>query len=148
MKKEKLVKLLASGFYSGLVPIAPGTAGTIVALILAFLWLQKYNTVGFLLVFILIGGGVIISHWAEEIYGEKDSPRIVIDEWAGYFVAMLGLGVNMLIPAFILFRIFDIVKPFPIKNLQQLHGGIGIMLDDVLAGVMANLLIKLILFFI
>jgi phosphatidylglycerophosphatase A len=61
---------------------------------------------------------------------------------------MFGLTINMLIPAFILFRIFDIAKPFPIKKLQEIHGGIGIMLDDILAGIMANLIIKMVLIFI
>jgi phosphatidylglycerophosphatase A len=143
-----MIKLLATGFYSGLIPIAPGTAGTVVALILAFFYLQIYSTIGFTLILILVISGVVISHKAEELYGEKDSPQIVIDEWAGYFIAMFGLTINMLIPAFILFRIFDIAKPFPIKKLQEIHGGIGIMLDDILAGIMANLIIKVVLIFI
>jgi len=146
MGKDKVIKFLATGFYSGLSPVAPGTIGTIVAMILALIWLQKY-TIGLPIVIILTVVGIVISHWAEDIYGEKDCPKIIIDEWAGYFVAMFGLGINMLIPAFILFRIFDIAKPPPIKNFQELHGGLGIMLDDIVAGIMANLLINLILFF-
>ncbi|SJZ31272.1 phosphatidylglycerophosphatase A family protein [Selenihalanaerobacter shriftii] len=147
MHNKNLIKFLASGFYSGLSPIAPGTAGTVVAAVLAGVWLQKY-TINLPLILVLTLVGIVISHWAEELYGEKDCQKIVIDEWAGYFVAMFGLGINMLIPAFILFRIFDITKPSPIRNLQEFHGGIGIMLDDILAGIMANLLIRLILAFV
>lgn len=147
MKKKNLIKFLASGFYSGLSPVAPGTMGTIVASVLAFIWLQRYE-INLPLVVVLTIIGIMISHWAEDIYGEKDSPQIVIDEWAGYFISMVGLGVNMLVPAFILFRIFDILKPPPIRNLQQLRGGIGVMIDDVLAGIMANLVIRLVLFFV
>ncbi|MCK8824941.1 phosphatidylglycerophosphatase A family protein [Fuchsiella alkaliacetigena] len=144
---KAVIKLLATGFYSGLSPVCPGTIGSLAALIVAYFWLQ-YFTVGFLLVLILTGVGTIISQWAEKIYGEHDSPKIVIDEWAGYFISLFGLGSTMLIPAFILFRIFDILKPPPIKQLQDLPGGVGIMIDDVLAGIMANLLLRLVIYFI
>ncbi len=104
--------------------------------------------VDFPLVFIITVGGIYLAQKAEEYYGEKDAQQIVIDEIAGFFVAMYGLGANMLIPAFILFRIFDILKPPPIRNLQEFHGGVGIMLDDILAGVIANLLIRMVIFFV
>ncbi|ADL13028.1 phosphatidylglycerophosphatase A family protein [Acetohalobium arabaticum] len=147
MLKKRIIKLLATGFYSGLSPIAPGTVGTIAALVFAFIWLQKY-TINFAFILFFVIAGTLISQWAEELYGVKDAAQIVIDEWAGFFIAVFGLGVDNFIPAFILFRIFDILKPPPIKNLQQFHGGIGIMLDDILAGLMANVLLRLVLNFL
>lgn len=147
MLKKRIIKLLATGFYSGLSPIAPGTVGTIAALVFAFIWLQKY-TISFAFILIFVIAGTLISQQAEELYGVKDASQIVIDEWAGFFIAVFGLGVENFLLAFVLFRIFDILKPPPIKNLQQFHGGIGIMLDDILAGLMANILLRLALNFL
>ena len=144
---NKLILILATGFNSGLLPYAPGTAGTFVGLILTWLLLHLGVAIDFPLVFIVIVLGVYVAQQGEDFYGEKDAPQIVIDEIAGFLVAMYGLGSNMLIPAFILFRIFDILKPYPINKLQEFHGGVGIMLDDIVAGVVANLLIKMIIFF-
>ncbi|MGM0471944.1 MAG: phosphatidylglycerophosphatase A family protein [Bacillota bacterium] len=140
--KNRVLKFLATGCYSGLAPLAPGTVGTIAAMILAFIWLQSFSINLYLVVGLVIAG-TIISDQAAELYEIKDAPEIVIDEWAGYFVAIWGLGIQMLVPAFILFRIFDILKPPPIKNLQKLQGGLGIMVDDVVAGVITNLILKL-----
>jgi len=145
---DKVVEFLATGFYSGLSPYAPGTVGTLVATIL--LWIAfKFGMglVGFPLVFIVFILGTFLSHHAENLFGEKDAPQIVVDEFAGLLVAMYNLAPTMLIPAFVLFRVFDILKPPPIRNLQKFHGGVGIMLDDILAGIIANLLIQFILHF-
>ncbi|MBM7624812.1 phosphatidylglycerophosphatase A [Sporohalobacter salinus] len=146
MLKKRMINLLATGFYTGLSPIAPGTVGTIAALIFALVWIQKY-TISFAFILIFVCGGTLISQWAEELYGVKDASQIVIDEWAGFFIAVFGLGVDKFLLAFILFRIFDIFKPPPIRNLQKFHGGIGIMLDDILAGLMANILLRVALNF-
>ncbi|GAB6136963.1 phosphatidylglycerophosphatase A family protein [Halanaerobaculum tunisiense] len=144
------IKLLATGFKSGLIPTAPGTAGTVVGAILLALVMQLgiVDPVGFPLVFILVIPGTYIAHQAEAIYGEKDAPQIVIDEIVGLVVAMYGLGMNMLIPAFILFRIFDIYKPYPLNKLQEFRGGVGIMLDDLGAGIVANILLRIIIHFV
>ncbi|GAB6098695.1 phosphatidylglycerophosphatase A [Halanaerocella petrolearia] len=147
---NKWVKLLATGFNSGLSPVAPGTAGTIVAVILVALLMQLglVQTVNFPLVFILLLPGIYIADLAEDIYGEKDAPQIVIDEIVGFVVAMYGLGMNLLIPVFILFRIFDILKPTPLDNLQEFKGGFGVILDDIAAGIVANLLLRVIIYFV
>ncbi|OCL28153.1 phosphatidylglycerophosphatase [Orenia metallireducens] len=145
---DKVIEFLATGFYSGLSPYAPGTVGTVVAAIL--LWIAfklGMGLVGFPLVFIIFIIGTFLSHYAENLFGEKDAPQIVVDEFAGLLVAMYNLPVTMLIPAFVLFRVFDILKPPPIRNLQKFHGGVGIMLDDILAGLIANLLIQFIVHF-
>ncbi|AGB41554.1 phosphatidylglycerophosphatase A-like protein [Halobacteroides halobius DSM 5150] len=147
---DKWTKLLATGFNSGLSPIAPGTVGTIAGAVLLALVIKigLVPEVGFPLVFILLLPGIYIADQAEDIYGEKDAPQIVIDEIVGFVIAMYGLQISMLIPAFILFRIFDILKPVPLNKLQEFKGGLGIMLDDIAAGIVANLLLRIIIYFV
>lgn len=116
----------------------PGTIASAIALVIRW----KLN-VGLLDVIILFFIGV----WASKAYAlfskHEDPPSIVIDEVVGYFVAMLGLSESMLLPAFFLFRLLDIVKPFPIRIFEKLPAGWGIMLDDVVAGFISNALICL-----
>ncbi|MCK8826515.1 phosphatidylglycerophosphatase A [Natroniella acetigena] len=145
---DKLIRLLATGFNSGFSPVAPGTVGTVVGLALTWLWLVLGFEINFPLVFILIIAGTYLADKAEKFFGEKDAQQIVIDEIVGFVIAIYGLGSNMLIPAFVLFRLFDILKPPPIDKFQELEGGVGVMVDDILAGIMANLLLRLILFFV
>ncbi|MCK8817418.1 phosphatidylglycerophosphatase A [Natroniella sulfidigena] len=145
---NKLIRLLATGFNSGFSPVAPGTVGTIVGLALTWLWLIFGFEINFPLVFILVVVGTYLADSAEKFFGKKDAQQIVIDEIVGFVIAIYGLGINMLIPAFVLFRLFDILKPPPINKFQELEGGVGVMVDDILAGIMANLLLRLILFFV
>jgi phosphatidylglycerophosphatase A len=141
-RSEKAIKLLATGFGSGLSPIAPGTMGTLVGIAICLLCLPLTWPWRFLFVIFLSALAIFISGRAERIYSKKDDQRIVIDEIAGFQVAMLPVaitGLNLCI-AFILFRIFDIWKPFPIRNLQNLPGGWGVVIDDVAAGIYAGVL--------
>jgi phosphatidylglycerophosphatase A len=87
--------------------------------------------------------GIWSSGKAEAIFKEKDSHKIVIDEIVGYLYAMILVPttLSMLIIAFFIFRIFDVLKPFPLRRLQRLHGGIGVMIDDILAGLYSCVLI-------
>ncbi len=147
---KKVIKLLATGFKTGLTPVAPGTAGTLVAV--AGLWLVMVlgliKIVDFPLLFILVVVGTYIAQEADKLYEIKDAPQIVIDEIVGFAVAMAGLQMNMLVPAFVLFRFFDIYKPDPLDRLQEFEGGIGIMLDDIGAGIAANILLRIVLYFV
>jgi phosphatidylglycerophosphatase A len=141
-RSEKAIKLLATGFGSGLSPIAPGTMGTLVGIAICLLCLPLTWPWRFLFVIFLSALAIFISGRAERIYSKKDDQRIVIDEIAGFQVAMLPsaiTGLNLCI-AFILFRIFDIWKPFPLRNLQNLPGGWGVVIDDVAAGIYAGVL--------
>lgn len=134
------IHFLALGFGSGLAPFAPGTFGTLAAVPL-FYFASMMSSLAFVLVTILISlVGIYICGKAAEGAGVHDHGAIVWDEIAGYFITMLFVPAtwsNMLI-GFILFRIFDIIKPWPIAYIdKQVKGGLGIMLDDVIAGLMA-----------
>ena len=140
------IHFLALGFGTGLAPKAPGTAGTLAAIPLVWLALQT-GTWGYLAITLLVVvSGVGICAFTAKAMGEHDSPAIVWDEIAGYMVAFIGLPWNWqtIIAVFVLFRLFDIVKPGPIGWCDRnLKGGLGIMADDVVAGVATGLVIQL-----
>jgi len=138
--KEKIIKFLATGFGAGLSPVAPGTMGTLVGIPICLLCLPFAGPARFLFVLVLAALAVYISGRAEIIYAKKDDQRIVIDEIVGFQVTMLPLAITgcHLLVAFVLFRIFDIWKPFPVNKLQDLPGGWGVVGDDVGAGIYAG----------
>jgi phosphatidylglycerophosphatase A len=144
-----LIILLASGLGTGFAPKAPGTVGSLLGLSLFFLlsgW-GPWAPVAAALVMIA-AAGPLLGH-AEVIFEQADSPRISYDEVAGMLVALAFLpprpGVMAL--AFVFFRLFDIVKPYPISAVHhRLHGGYGVVMDDVLAGVFANIATRLALY--
>ena len=139
---EKIIKILATGFGSGLSPFAPGTMGTLVGIPICLVCLPFTWPVRFLFVIVLSALAIFVSGRAETIYRKKDDQRIVIDEIAGFQVAMLPVTITVwhLCVAFVLFRIFDIWKPFPIRNLQNLPGGWGVVIDDIAAGIYAGVI--------
>ena len=140
---EKIIKLLATGFGSGLSPFAPGTMGTLVGIPVCLFCLPLTWSVRFVFVIVLSALAIFISGRAETIYSNKDDQRIVIDEIAGFQVAMLPVAITGLniCAAFVLFRIVDIWKPFPVNRLQDLPGGWGVVIDDVAAGIYAGVII-------
>lgn len=135
---KNIILMLASGFGLGYTPKAPGTVGSLLGLVLAF-WFPSnlYLVIGVSLL------GVLVAHEAEKILEEHDSPIIVIDEVAGFLIAAYAWSGWYLVLAFVLFRILDIMKPEPLRSLQKLPGGLGIMTDDLLAGLLANLAVRL-----
>jgi len=143
--KEKMVMFLATGAYLGKINIAPGTFGSLGALPFCLV-ISKINlatSVAIVVVFVLFA--IYIAGAAEKIIGKKDPGCIVIDEMAGLLVTFSGLPFNMVtaISGFALFRLFDIFKPFPIRSAEkQLPGGAGVVLDDVVAGIYSNLLLR------
>ena len=140
----------ATGFGAGLSPYAPGTVGTLVSLLL-FVFLS--DTTWPLLLLCLAGFaiGIYLCGRTTDKLGVHDHGGIVWDEFIGLWVTLLWVPVSplSLLLAFVLFRLFDILKPWPIGYLdKRVHGGLGIMLDDVLAGVFANVVLRLVLGFI
>jgi phosphatidylglycerophosphatase A len=144
-----LILFLATGLYSGYVPYAPGTAGSAVGVLLV--WgvtapLAERSPIGAAaLILALFGAGCWAAGRAEEILGQRDSPHIVIDEIVGMAVAMYlnPAGWVALGAGFALFRLFDIAKPEPAGMIdRRMRGGAAVMLDDVAAGVYANLVLQ------
>jgi len=140
-----LIKFLASGFYTGYSPLAPGTVGSLVG-VLVYLLLQNLSDALYIvIVFSIIAAGIYIAGEAEALYRMNDSPRIVIDEIGGMLLTFASLPRDkvFLLAGFIAFRLFDILKPFPARVLERrFAGGWGIMADDLMAGVYANLAIR------
>lgn len=138
--------LLAFGFGSGLAPKAPGTFGTLAALPLAVLaWLPPFVIAAAFGVLLAVLAVWICGVSARRL-GVHDHPGIVLDEIAGYYLAMLFAprGVAWLAAGFVLFRFFDIAKPWPIGWLdRRLEGGLGIVADDLVAGVFAGIVLLL-----
>jgi phosphatidylglycerophosphatase A len=145
---KKLITFLASGFGSGLSPVAPGTAGTLVGVLICLFCLPMPWVLRLLFVVVLLALSIYVAGQAEKIYEKKDDQRIVIDEIIGLQVTMLPVAINILnlCVAFVLFRIFDIWKPFPLRNLQKLPGGWGVVMDDVAAGIYAGIVLWLLIY--
>ncbi len=140
--KDSLLAHFATLGPVGHFPFASGTVGTLACVPLVWLLgvLSVPWPVYIAITLAVIVLGTVASSKAEEIIGEKDPGSVVIDEFAGYMVAMAFLPTTWgyLLAGFLLFRFFDIVKPPPIRNLEKLGGGPGIMADDLLAGVITG----------
>lgn len=134
------INLLAFGFGSGCAPFAPGTMGTLMAVALYLPMATLSNTWYLAVTALVIVAGIWICGWAAEQVGVHDHPGIVWDEFAGFFITMYAApqGIMWIVIGFALFRLFDIWKPWPIAWFdRQVHGGLGIMLDDIIAGIFA-----------
>lgn len=163
--------IIATGGGAGFVPIAPGTWGSLVGLLVVYGLTAHYgHTVGSTLQIpmvwvssFLAAIGIWSGNRAEKIFDRKDAGQVVIDEVCGQVISFifiapylpdlyhergwLKFGLCMLI-GFLLFRAFDIFKPYPINRLQDLEGGLGVMMDDIIAGIYAAVLMLLVLFFV
>lgn len=137
-------RVIACGFGSGYSPVAPGTAGSLLALLawwVCALLLDEarslfFCTLAFVVVFTVLG---VWSAGIAEKYWGKDPSRVVIDEMVGMWIALLAAGGHRewgyMAAAFLLFRFFDIVKPFGIRKMEKLPSGYGVMADDILSGI-------------
>jgi phosphatidylglycerophosphatase A len=144
---NRVFLFIATGFGVGYSPVAPGTLGTLIAIPIYYFLseipspLYEITLIGFFFL------SVWISENAEIFFGKRDDQRIVIDELVGFLITMLWVPktIPFIIIGFFLFRFFDILKPFPIRRMERkLKGGFGVVLDDVMAGVYANIILHLI----
>lgn len=140
------VHFLAFGFGSGLSPVAPGTFGTLAAVPLWFLLqgLDLYSYIAVLVVAFVLG--VYLCGASSRDLGVHDHGGIVWDEFVGFWIAMIAVPTSWpwVLAGFVCFRLFDILKPWPIRWLdKKVHGGFGIMIDDVLAGIYALAVLQL-----
>lgn len=134
--------LLSLGFGSGLAPVAPGTFGTLAAIPLYLLAAGLALPWYLLVIVVAFAVGVFICGFTARALGVHDHPAIVWDEVVGYLIGMTAVSLSWqsLCLGFVLFRLFDILKPWPIRWLDRyVKGGLGIMIDDVLAGVFAGI---------
>lgn len=142
------VHFLAFGFGSGALPLAPGTFGTLVAIPIYLLMAELPLAIYLGLVAIMTAVGIWLCQVTSRDLGVHDHAGIVWDEIVGYLITMIAVPVSWqwVLTGFVLFRIFDIMKPWPIRWAdRQVHGGLGIMLDDVLAAVYAGLIMQLLI---
>ncbi len=148
---DHIVLLLATGTYLGNSKRAPGSLGTLWGLPLAYLIYKAGLASGVAILAVSIILAIILSSRASQLIGKKDPGSVVADEIVGFAVAIFALPFTpvTVILAFILFRIFDILKPFPVSYLDKhIGGGLGIVLDDLAAGIMSNIVLTIILRFI
>lgn len=146
--KDNLILFIAQGAYSGRFPMAPGTAGTVVGVLL-YLALQNVPLAWYVFAVLMVTGiGTWAAGAADRVLGTKDSPSIVIDEIAGFLVSMFLVPATWqyVTAAFFLFRFFDILKPWPLFGLQKVSGGAGVMLDDLGAGIYTNVVLQVALY--
>ena len=142
---DVILKYIATLGFIGFVPFAPGTFGSIFSFII-FIILKPSVPAHILILLFAVPLGIISSHFAEKLLHEKDSRHIVIDEFCGYLFSVLFIpfSITNALTAFFLFRVFDILKPFPIKKVESiLSGGKGIMADDMVAAIYTNLILQL-----
>lgn len=142
----RIASILATWFGCGRAPVGPGTAGAAGALAVAFL-LVRYAGLGRLGLFLLAAALTPVAIWAAgseaRSSGRKDPGHVVIDEVLGQWIALLGAAATPLSwgAAFVLFRVFDIYKPPPVRQLERLPGGLGIVADDLMAGAYSALVL-------
>ncbi len=148
MLLKKIAYIIATGFGSGYSPLIPGTAGSFIALLI-FIIVPLDNVSWLIICLFVFFTGVWAAQIVEREHG-KDPGLVVIDEFVGQWISLLFLPRIFLvfIAAFIIFRILDILKPFPANDSQKLAHGWGIMIDDVIAGLYTNVIIQLFIFFL
>ena len=145
----RLAVFIATVGYCGYFPIAPGTVGSAAGLVFYLLvWWVRSPAVELSLILLLFAAGVWAGTTAERYFGGIDPGPIVLDEVVGMLItlAFIPVGVSGALIGFLLFRLFDVLKPFPAGRFEKLHGGLGVMADDAMAAVYANIALRLVLY--
>lgn len=144
----RLAVFIATAAYTGYFPFAPGTVGSAVGLLVYLLvWWTRAPVVEAGLIIVLFAAGVWAGTTAERYFGGIDPGPIVLDEVVGMLItlAFIPVGWSGVVAGFLLFRAFDIVKPYPARALERLHGGLGVMADDAMAAIYANVSLRLVI---
>lgn len=147
---NQIYKFIATGFGTGYSPIIPGTIGSLLGVSVFFLlkYLGLSLPIWIIICILLFFVGVITATHAEKLFNKKDSRKIVIDEIVGCIIFLLFIPNTKwcIIVGFIIYRILDIIKPFPAESSQRLPGGWGIMMDDLIVSVYTVIIINLFIF--
>ena len=141
----RLAVFVATAGYCGYFPFAPGTVGSAAGLLVYLLvWWSQSTVVEVALIVGLFAAGIWAATTAERYFGGIDPGPVVLDEVVGMLItlAFIPVGISGALAGFFLFRVFDILKPFPAGRLESLHGGLGVMADDAMAAVYANLSLR------
>ena len=143
-----LIKFLLTGFYSGKIKYMPGTCGTLVAVLLYYFFFNNLLITNIIIILLLLVFSIIILNYSysKSIFEEVDDKTIVVDEIIGFlsFMIFFEPTINNIIIGFILFRIFDIAKPFPIYLVDRnLKNSFGVIFDDIIAGFFSGLILYL-----
>ena len=147
---KKFTHFCALGFGLGLAPKAPGTFGTLAAIPFIFLTMMAPLWLQLVVAIAICAIGIWFCDVVSRDAGVHDHPAIVWDEVAGFYITMIGAAISWqtLLVGFILFRFFDIVKPWPITLLDKhVKGGFGIMVDDILAGIFSLICLQLVVYY-
>ena len=143
---QKIAVIIATGLGTGYMPKAPGTWGSFLGIPVSYIINHFSNGVAFGLLGLLIALAVWSANRAINHFGNQDPGQVVVDEIAGMAFSLFAIPMDLskIIGAFLLFRTLDIVKPFPIKQIEsRFHGGLGIVIDDLAAGVGANIILQI-----
>jgi phosphatidylglycerophosphatase A len=145
--KNFLIKLFATGLFSGYLRPFPGTWGTIPAWLIAWFLLKGDPTLVWAAAVFTTLLSTAFASLAEPMLGH-DSRKIVIDEWAGMFVSLLFVpySLEMYVATFVAFRVFDVIKLWPARRLEKLPGGLGITADDIAAGIHAIIFVQIVIY--
>ena len=144
----RLAVFIATVGYCGYSPVAPGTVGSAAGLVAYLLvWWTHSLAVEVALIAVLFVVGVWAATTAEQYFGGIDPGPVVIDEVVGMLItlAFIPVGWSAALAGFFLFRVFDVLKPYPAGRFEQLHGGLGVMADDAMAGVYANISLRVVM---
>ena len=144
----RLAVFIATVGYCGYFPIAPGTVGSAAGLVFYLLvWWAQSPVFEAGLILLLFAVGVWAGTTSERYFGGIDPRPIVLDEVVGMLItlAFIPVGIGGALIGFFLFRLFDVLKPFPAGRFEKLHGGLGVMADDAMAAIYANLVLRLVL---
>jgi phosphatidylglycerophosphatase A len=141
-----ITKLLSTFFYVGYLPLIPGTFGSLAGIILIYL-IELYALNYVLLTVAVIAIGFLVCGRAEKAMAKNDPRFVVIDEVSGMLLSLVFIpyDIKLVVLAFILFRVLDTLKPYPAGRLERLKGSVGIMSDDLIAGLYTNLILQVVL---
>jgi phosphatidylglycerophosphatase A len=145
----RLAVFIATVGYCGYFPIAPGTVGSAAGLVVYLLvWWTQSPLVEVGLIVGLFAAGVWAGTTSERYFGGIDPGPIVLDEVVGMLItlAFIPVGITGALIGFLLFRLFDVIKPYPAGRLEALHGGLGVMADDAMAAIYANIVLRIVLY--
>jgi len=143
---KKLILAIATGLGSGYSPVASGTAGSFLAMLIYWFVFPTNPVLVLAIAAAVTALSVYSGGEAEKILDSRDDSRIVIDEFAGYYVSVLFLPKTIFfaVAAFLLFRLFDVIKPWFVNRVQDWKGGWGVTFDDIFAGIFANIVLQVV----